>query len=392
MFSCATLSLKAQENLRICVPFDMVDTEIEKDTFNFAFPKKTPDGVIFRAVGAKDKFWPNGSTLRVRFIGGSAYVRNKVRQYVKAWSEHANIRFQFVESGTAEIRVAFILRAGSYSYVGTDALNIPQSQHTMNFGWFYEESTEEKDYKSTILHEFGHALGLMHEHQHPEGGIRWNREALYRYFGGPPNNWSRSQVDRQILNRFTRNETQFTRYDRNSIMHYSYPAQVLLDGIAINPNLDLSPTDIAFIKQIYPKSNSGGGITPVEPNPPTPPVAYSQIRINSVLGDWQRAEDVYVEIGDYKKHFVLDYYSRKNGAAVFNLPVGKYPYKIVTSTIFYGYRLVQNREQYYEFTLYGYDYGTIEIRNDACFDLYGDPNKRNPSDNRWFYLSLQRCK
>ncbi|GAB4406144.1 MAG: hypothetical protein OHK0053_32290 [Microscillaceae bacterium] len=370
----------------------MVDTEIEKDTFNFAFPKKTPDGVIFRAVGAKDKFWPNGSTLRVRFIGGSAYVRNKVRQYVKAWSEHANIRFQFVESGTAEIRVAFILRAGSYSYVGTDALNIPQSQHTMNFGWFYEESTEEKDYKSTILHEFGHALGLMHEHQHPEGGIRWNREALYRYFGGPPNNWSRSQVDRQILNRFTRNETQFTRYDRNSIMHYSYPAQVLLDGIAINPNLDLSPTDIAFIKQIYPKSNSGGGITPVEPNPPTPPVAYSQIRINSVLGDWQRAEDVYVEIGDYKKHFVLDYYSRKNGAAVFNLPVGKYPYKIVTSTIFYGYRLVQNREQYYEFTLYGYDYGTIEIRNDACFDLYGDPNKRNPSDNRWFYLSLQRCK
>jgi len=29
----------------------------------------------------------------------------------------------------------------------------------------------------TVLHEFGHALGLIHEHQNPaSGGFKWNRE------------------------------------------------------------------------------------------------------------------------------------------------------------------------------------------------------------------------
>ena len=33
--------------------------------------------------------------------------------------------------------------------------------------------------RGTILHEFGHALGLIHEHQSPaSGGFEWDREEV----------------------------------------------------------------------------------------------------------------------------------------------------------------------------------------------------------------------
>ena len=33
--------------------------------------------------------------------------------------------------------------------------------------------------RPTVLHEFGHALGLIHEHQSPfKGGFEWDREEV----------------------------------------------------------------------------------------------------------------------------------------------------------------------------------------------------------------------
>ena len=33
--------------------------------------------------------------------------------------------------------------------------------------------------RSTVLHEFGHSLGLIHEHQSPfKGGFEWNKEEV----------------------------------------------------------------------------------------------------------------------------------------------------------------------------------------------------------------------
>ena len=43
--------------------------------------------------------WKNGETLRVRLLGGSPYVRSKVRQYAMVWLRYANIMLQFVDDG-----------------------------------------------------------------------------------------------------------------------------------------------------------------------------------------------------------------------------------------------------------------------------------------------------
>src|SRR5438128_1710060 len=81
---------------------------------------------------------------------------------------------------------------------GTDNLGIPKSRPTMNFGWLRDD-TEDAEYERVVVHEFGHALGAIHEHQNPKGGIEWNLPAVYAYFAGPPNHWSKEETDLNVV-------------------------------------------------------------------------------------------------------------------------------------------------------------------------------------------------
>ncbi len=51
----------------------------------------------------------------------------------------------------------------------------------MNFGWF-DDSTPDNEFSRTVIHEFGHALGCVHEHSSPAATIPWNRDAVYAYY------------------------------------------------------------------------------------------------------------------------------------------------------------------------------------------------------------------
>ena len=71
---------------------------------------------------------------------------------------------------TKTISINFINAGSSFSAVGTDAkLPIYNGKRTMNLGRVDER---------TILHETGHALSLVHEHQHPEGKIQWDTDKV----------------------------------------------------------------------------------------------------------------------------------------------------------------------------------------------------------------------
>ena len=75
----------------------------------------------------------------------------------------------------AEIIVTF--KPGrSESYIGRDALLAGVSKgYTMNLGTLDDTSPPDA-IQRTILHEFGHALGMRHEHQNPPAEIPWNKE------------------------------------------------------------------------------------------------------------------------------------------------------------------------------------------------------------------------
>jgi hypothetical protein len=118
-----------------------------------------------RAISPVGKQWINGSTLRVNFLQGSESQRDMVREIAPEWTRHTNLKFEFTDDPRAEIRVTFDSNDGAWSYVGTDNSRIPLHAATFNLGWQDE---------AVILHEFGHMIGMAHEHQNPAAGIQWN--------------------------------------------------------------------------------------------------------------------------------------------------------------------------------------------------------------------------
>jgi len=195
--------------------------------------------------------WKPGSVLRCRFLGGEAVVQAKVEQVAHTWEQFANIKFAFGDDPQAEIRVAFISGAGSWSYLGMQALGIPKDQPTLNLGWL-QPNTHDDEYNRVVLHEFGHALGCIHEHQNPATNIPWNKPAVYRSYGGPPNYWTQQQVDVNLFQKYSADQTQFSDFDPQSIMLYPISKDLTDGKFEVGFNTALSTTDKSFIGTQYP--------------------------------------------------------------------------------------------------------------------------------------------
>ncbi len=208
------------------------------------------------------KLWQPGRILRVRFLDGDPQVQARIAPFADQWSEHANVTFQFGNDPDAEIRISF-QNQGSWSYLGTDALVIPQNQPTMNFGWL-TLATPNDEYQRVVVHEFGHALGCIHEHQNPVNDIPWDREAVYRYYQGPPNYWSREQVDINLFTRYEADITQFSAFDPKSIMLYPIPNEFTKGDFEIGWNHSLSANDKQFISTLYPANRKASTVLGID--------------------------------------------------------------------------------------------------------------------------------
>jgi hypothetical protein len=217
-----------------------------------ATPAASVDGPAM-AVVAK-RLWKPGRTLHVTFIDKPPLlVRQKVEHYARVWEQFANIKFVFGKTSNAEIRITCTPGDGSWSWLGTEALEIPPDQPTMNYGWF-DEHTADSEFERTTLHEFGHALGCIHEHQSPTEKLKWNVDAVYAAFGGPPNNWDRATIESNILDKYSHKGIHATVFDRHSIMLYQCPAELFLDHEGTPLNTKLSAKDKAYIARLYPRS------------------------------------------------------------------------------------------------------------------------------------------
>jgi serralysin len=198
------------------------------------------------------KIWENGTTIRVRFLDGTPEVHRSVEALAREWLENANLAFEFLpfpSSGWSDIRVTFG-QADDWSYVGTDAARLEQSQPTICIGSGAMPGTI--PFRRAVLKAFGHALGLIPEHQSPNAGILWDREAVYRKFTGPPTHWTREQVDVNVLQHFAIQG--YRDFDSDSVMLIDVPGELTRDRHAFVGGSSLSISDLGFIAYLYPRS------------------------------------------------------------------------------------------------------------------------------------------
>jgi hypothetical protein len=137
--------------------------------------------------------------------------------------------------------------------VGTLANNVGEDERTMNF-----DTTDFKTFaamRRTVLHEFGHAIGLLHEHYSPVSGIPWNKEAVYADLK-KTQGWDKAMVDVNLFQQYKVSYTNGTEYDKLSIMHYPVFARWTTNGFSVDWNNDLSEGDKNLIGLLYPKDGN----------------------------------------------------------------------------------------------------------------------------------------
>ena len=205
-----------------------------------------------RAAVLREAQWQPGTEIPVTFLSGSEALRARVRTVAEEWvgNNMARLSFKWVDDPMAAIRIDFVQGNGSWSYLGTVCRQIAPPQATMNYGWLTDASSD-ADVRSVVLHEFGHALGMIHEHQNPKGGIVWNEAAVISDLSGPPNNWDEATIRSNVLDKYASNAVAATEVDAESIMMYPIPAAWTDGKFTAGFNGKLSDFDRDLIRKVY---------------------------------------------------------------------------------------------------------------------------------------------
>lgn len=229
--------------------------------------------------------------IRVAFNGGSPAIRREIRDVALSWADQTNeitkgqrpdrglfdpymirgaLNFDFGTDGSdgfifhtwthqdktyaADIRISFEDGLGFWSMIGTDSTKpilSPPHVASMNLEGFHGYATLPADWKKVVYHEFGHALGLLHEHQHPTSecgnalrleddpeyeltldgeqkavsDARGKRPGVLTQLEHAPNFWPRVDAEHNLERLKRSKDLALMDFDPDSIMRYEFAAE-----------------------------------------------------------------------------------------------------------------------------------------------------------------------
>lgn len=255
----STLSLRADDDRRsgfICASTYRPPTDLNIATFSSTEKQRTIlsryDVTTFGVSMAADRWRKEHSltagskiTLGVYYLDGSTSDQEFVTDVAKGWLTgglEELIDFEFnAPQEKAHIRVSIEAFSNS-SKIGPEAhLRVPNHKPTMKLF--------DRNNPWAIEHEFGHALGLQHEHQFP-GSISFNEDAVVEDLEGQ---MTVAQIYKNVIDAFA---TQYKcvgdpSFNDKSVMMYEIPSRWTNDGTSYSGGNIISERDIACLHSIY---------------------------------------------------------------------------------------------------------------------------------------------
>lgn len=238
-------------------------------------PRKGHPGLEYLVVLPNK--WAETQELRVCFYGGTDELRKKILNIAKTWIDHTNLRLSANSlagltcrnKDDSEIRIGFD-EPGHWSYIGNDSINeylISNNLSSLNLSKFDKNPPPEPRFTGIVLHEWGHALAIHHEHQSPSGGCEteYNWPLLYKYYE-TNYGWNQAKVDNNLKPLMAdRSAYDWSpKLDQESIMIYASNPEFLINGdkskCYFHANNHLSTADIEGIERSYPKDNANSAL------------------------------------------------------------------------------------------------------------------------------------